>query len=138
MDRILKLVILLLFGGLCICATAQGLSRRVFLGIRMENLTDDAKSLMGIEGQKGILVSEVLPNSTAVNAGFKKGDVLSSINGVALENTQQVLSELSKYSSGQSFSYELIRNKKSKSGKSVFTPYPEEKYPGLTTLYTES
>lgn len=138
MERILKLVILLLFGGLCVCVTAQNLNRRVFLGIRMENLTDDAKTLMGIEGKNGVLISEILPNSTAVNAGFKKGDVLSSINGVQLQNTQQLLAELAKYNSGHAFTYELIRQKKSKSGKSAFTPFPEENYAGLKTIYTES
>ncbi|MGV3629777.1 MAG: PDZ domain-containing protein [Bacteroidota bacterium] len=138
MERILKLLILLLFGGLCVCATGQNLGRRVFLGIRMENLTDDARTLMGIEGKNGVLISEVLPNSTAVNAGFKKGDVLSSINGIPVESTQHLLTELARYSSGDAFSYELIRQKKSKSGKSVFTPFPDEKYSGLKTIYTQS
>lgn len=54
---------------------AQELPRRVYLGIRMENLTEDMKNIMGLEDLRGVLIAEVLPVSTAKKAGFKKGDV---------------------------------------------------------------
>ncbi len=48
-----------------------------WLGLRVENLTADDKSALGIK--KGVGVSEVAPNSPADNAGIQSGDVIIKI-----------------------------------------------------------
>jgi uncharacterized protein len=117
---------------------AQELPRRVFLGIRMEKITDDTKRIIGLENVSGVMISEVILGSTAEKAGFKKGDVLLAVNGTEVNAPQEVVNSLGGYKSGDAFNYEIIRNKKKLKGRSVFTTYPKENYEGLTTLYTES
>jgi pimeloyl-ACP methyl ester carboxylesterase len=104
----------------------------------MENITEDAKRIMNIGNQNGVLIAEVLPQSTALAAGFKKGDILVSIGDKTVNSTQEVFSALANYTSGSEFSYDILRNKKHIKGKSVFRGYPEEKYPDLDVVYSES
>ena len=65
---------------------AQELGRRGFLGVQMENLTDDLKNIIGIDEEFGVLINNVIPNSTAASAGFQKGDILVSINNNAFRD----------------------------------------------------
>jgi pimeloyl-ACP methyl ester carboxylesterase len=116
----------------------QELPRRVFVGIRMEKLTDDMKRIIGLPDVKGIMVNEVLPRSTAEKAGFKKGDVLTTINGKSVNSPDEVLSALSGFKNGDKFQYEIIREKKKIKGASAFMSFPSEKYAGLETIYSES
>lgn len=118
--------------------SAQELPRRVYLGIRMENLTEDMKNIMGLADLRGVLIAEVLPVSTAEKAGFKKGDLLRSLNGTEVNTTSEVISTLSGHKPGESFSYELIRNKKSIKGKANFQAFPQENYSDLEVIYTQS
>jgi pimeloyl-ACP methyl ester carboxylesterase len=117
---------------------AQKLARRVYLGIRMENLTADALNIMGLTDVNGVLVSEVLPNSTAAAAGFKKGDVLVAVNNVPTTSTSATIAYLGTRKAGDAFTYELVRNKKKLKGKAIFTSWPEEHYPGIDMVYTET
>jgi pimeloyl-ACP methyl ester carboxylesterase len=132
-------VCLLMLSLFCITRqNAQELPRRVYLGIRMENLTDDLKNIMGLAGLHGVLIAEVLPSSTAEKAGFQRGDILKSVNGTIVNATTEVIASLSGRKPGEEFAYELLRNKKSIKGKAVFQAFPKEKYTGLDVIYTES
>lgn len=118
-------------------AQSQEMKRKVYLGIRMENLTDDTKRIMGINTE-GILIREVLPQSSAQKAGFKSGDVLIHINDTKIISTAALINYLSQFESGDKFTYELIREKKIKKGQSAFTSWPVEQYPSLDVVYTQT
>jgi uncharacterized protein len=129
---LLNIVLLLPF-----VADAQDLPRRSFLGVQMENITDDVKKIMGIQENYGVLINGTVPGSSAEAAGFKKGDILLSINGQQLPNVQEAVSIVAAQKRNSEFSYELIRDKKKVSGRSTFKPYPTEKYAGIITEYAE-
>jgi pimeloyl-ACP methyl ester carboxylesterase len=114
------------------------LPRRVFLGIKMENLTDDSRKIMELGDLKGVLIAEVFPNSTASEAGLKKGDILLSINNSSFNSTDDVFRSLSDQKAGDAFNYEIFREKKKVKGKSVFKAFPEEKYKDLDVIYADS
>lgn len=116
---------------------AQELPRRVFLGIRMERITDDARRIMGLHDSGGVLISEVFPHSTALAAGFRKGDILLSIDGKPAGEPADVTAMLRGRKAGDKFSYELYRAKKKPiRGTGIFSALPQEQYPGLQMEYT--
>jgi pimeloyl-ACP methyl ester carboxylesterase len=115
---------------------AQDLPRRSFLGLHLEPLTDDIRNLKGIEGKAGVLVNDIVPNSTAAAAGFKKGDVLLRLNDQQISDPAAAVSYVGEQRSTSTFTYELIRNKKTLTGKAVFKSYPTETYPDLDVVYT--
>jgi serine protease Do len=60
---------------------------RGFLGVSIQNLDPDLASEFGLSDSKGALVVEVNPGSPADEAGLKRGDVLTSVNGKSVDST---------------------------------------------------
>lgn len=119
-------------------ASAQQLQRRVFLGTRLENITDDARKIMELNLDGGVLVSEVFAQSTAEAAGLKKGDVLYKMNGQVIKTPAELISLVARQTAGGKFSYELYRDKKPVTGSGIFKAMPEESYEGIEMIYTEA
>lgn len=129
-----KLVALLLILGITV--KAQELARRPLLGIQMEPVTEDVKRIMELPALKGVLIKGVIPNTTASQTGFKVSDVLLKINGQEVNTPAEASKLVSTYKGGNEFTYELIRNKKIITGKSVFKAMPTEKYSDIDVSYT--
>jgi len=129
-----KLVISLFLVGI-ICK-GQELARRPLLGIQMEQITEDVKRVMELPVVKGVLIKAVIPNTTATQAGFKVSDVLLKINGKEVNTPTDAAKLVSTYKGGDEFSYEIIRNKKTLTGKSTFKALPIEKYTDIDMYYT--
>jgi pimeloyl-ACP methyl ester carboxylesterase len=117
------------------CAS-QELKRRPFLGIQMEKVSDDTKRIMELPSVKGVLIANVIPNSTAENAGFLKSDVLLKLNGTEVNDPNEAVKLVASYHGGDEFKYELIRNKKIITGKSVLKEMPKEHYTNIEMEYT--
>ena len=133
-----KLFVTLIFLALALDSISQELPRRGFIGIRMENLTDDMRSLMGLVNTKGVLISEVIPKSTAEEAGFKRGDILVSLNKKGVASSSEVLEALVGFKGGDKFEYQLLREKKAVNGEATFKAFPVEQYNGLVVEYSQA
>ncbi|MEM7279985.1 MAG: trypsin-like peptidase domain-containing protein, partial [Pseudomonadota bacterium] len=62
---------------------------RGWMGFDPDDLTPAERSAMGIEGDIGILLDEVFPNSPSAAAGLQDGDVILSINGERIFSQRQ-------------------------------------------------
>ncbi len=58
---------------------------RAWIGIKTQVLTPEVASALSLPGAAGFRVTEVYPGTEADRAGLKTGDVLSSLNGTALD-----------------------------------------------------
>lgn len=54
--------------------------RRGLLGVAMQDLTPSLADAFGLSGQKGAVVSRVIPDSGAFDAGIQEGDVIVGLN----------------------------------------------------------
>ncbi|MBV6405565.1 MAG: hypothetical protein GFGODING_02344 [Flavobacteriales bacterium] len=117
------------------CAQEQ-LPRRVFLGVRMENVTDDMRRIMGVGDWPAVLLSEILPGGSAEKTGWRKGDLLTTLNGIQVGTTVEVIAELANHQSGSSITYRILRDKKPVTGKLKLIAWPGESYPDLSVEYT--
>jgi serine protease Do len=50
------------------------------VGLRVETLTSEMASRLGLAGTTGVIISQVAPDSPAEEAGLKRGDVIREIN----------------------------------------------------------
>src|SRR5690348_13209765 len=55
-------------------------------GLHVEELTPDRGKRVGVEGQKGVIVTEVEPASFAEDLGFGRGDVITEINRASINS----------------------------------------------------
>ncbi len=51
-----------------------------FLGVYIQDLTPELAKRFGLKEPKGVLISDIMPNSPAAKAGLKKGDVIIRFN----------------------------------------------------------
>ena len=62
---------------------------RGWMGFRPDDLTPAERAAIGIEGDIGILLDEVLPDSPAAAAGLQRGDIILAINGERIFSQRQ-------------------------------------------------
>jgi serine protease Do len=60
---------------------SSGHIRRGWLGVRIQNVTQDIADGLGLSQAKGALVSSVTPDGPAAKAGLEQGDVILSFDG---------------------------------------------------------
>jgi len=77
-----------------------GRVRRRTIGASLQTLTTDMAQGLGLSIDDGVIVSDVLPQSTAEHAGLKIEDVIVSVDGIAVDNV--ALFVLSLYAQNQS------------------------------------
>lgn len=68
-------------------------SSRGRLGVSVQSLTDDLQEYFGVKNG-GALVSSVAPDSAASKAGIKAGDVIVSVNGRSVRDSDELIDEL--------------------------------------------
>lgn len=67
-----------------------GQTRRGWLGVRIQDVTDDIAESLDLDKAEGALVSSVMDKSPAADAGLETGDVILSFNGQAIEHMRQL------------------------------------------------
>jgi serine protease Do len=68
----------------------HGKVTRGWLGVVLQPLTPDLAASFGAESQKGVLVSEVTPDSPAARAGLKSGDIVLEVDGRTVDSPGDV------------------------------------------------
>ncbi|OIR06261.1 putative periplasmic serine endoprotease DegP-like precursor [mine drainage metagenome] len=67
-----------------------GRTRRGWLGVRIQTVTDDIADSLGLKDAKGALVASVSPGGPAAKAGLKAGDVITAFDGKAVEEMRRL------------------------------------------------
>ena len=60
--------------------------RRGMLGVVMQNLTPELANAFGLDLHQGVVISQVIEDTAAEEAGLKVGDVVLSINGTKIKS----------------------------------------------------
>ena len=84
--------------------------KRGRLGIGIQDITEDLRRAFDLRnGQRGVLITEVQPDSPAEDAGLEPGDVIISVNGVETRTTGHLRSEIAIRSVGEEVELAYIR-----------------------------
>ncbi|WP_107495197.1 Do family serine endopeptidase [Thalassobius sp. I31.1] len=70
-----------------------GETRRGWLGVRIQDVSEDVAEALGLENTNGALVTDV-PAGPAEEAGLQQGDVILSFDGVDVEDTRGLVREV--------------------------------------------
>jgi serine protease Do len=80
------------------------------LGISVSTLSPQLAEYFGTK--EGVLVSSVTDNSAAAKAGIKAGDVITSVNGTAVNDPSDVRRRVTDLDDGDEFTIAVMRDKK--------------------------
>src|SRR5665213_1385531 len=89
-----------------------GVTRRGWLGVRVQNLTDDLAEGMGISGSQGALVANVTPTGPAAKGGLQNGDVILSFDGKPVPDSRALPREVADTAVGKTVAVEILRGGK--------------------------
>lgn len=78
-------------------------------GLRIENLTPERASQVGVEGHKGVVVVAVDPASFADDLNFGRGDVITEINRQPIASVADYKAAISKLKPGASVVFKVLR-----------------------------
>lgn len=88
---------------------------RGWLGVSMQDMTQELAESFGLEEPNGALIASVLKDGPADKAGIKAGDILVAISGKPLKNSSEMLNVVAALAPGETATVTVIRNKQEKS-----------------------
>jgi serine protease Do len=91
-------------------------------GLRVDSLTPDRASRVGMEGQRGVLVTDVDPASFADDLGFSRGDVITEINREPITSLDDYKKSVAKLKPGQNVVFKVLRRGDNERTLTVFLP----------------
>jgi serine protease Do len=89
-----------------------GATRRGWLGVRVQSLTDDLAEGMGITGTEGALVANITPGGPAAKGGIQDGDVITSFDGKPVPDSRALPREVADAPVGKTVNVDVLRGGK--------------------------
>jgi S1-C subfamily serine protease len=85
-----------------------GAVKRGALGIKLSDVRPEEAETNGLVNAHGVRVADVAHGSPAEHAGIKAGDIVVSINGVALESAAQLRNAIALLRVGQTVELRVL------------------------------
>ena len=98
-----------------------GLGARGRLGVQVQPLTGQLGEYFGAK-DGGVLVAGVTTDSPAAKAGLKAGDVITKVNGDAVNDTGDLMEALADVKDDGAVTLEIVRDRKASTVKATLEP----------------
>jgi serine protease Do len=89
-----------------------GETKRGWLGVRIQDVTQEIADVEKLDEPKGALVASVAENSPSEKAGIKAGDIILEFNGVKINQMKELPAIVAKTKVGKNVKVKVWRNKK--------------------------
>ena len=86
-----------------------GETRRGWLGVHVQDVTDEIGTSLGLKEPTGALVAKVTPDSPAAAAGIEPSDVILKFDGQPIENMRSLPRAVAATAIGKAIPIELLR-----------------------------
>ncbi len=84
--------------------------KRGQLGVKLQDLTPDIASSLGMDHSDGVLVAQVEPNSAAAAAGVESGDLIIAVDGMPLHTVSEMHKKIDFAHVGDKFTLTIRRD----------------------------
>lgn len=92
-----------------------------FLGVQIQDLSDQLSDYFKVKDGNGVLVSEVVEDSPAEKAGLKAGDIITKVDDKKIENAGDLTTTIRGYEPETKVSISVIRDGKKKKLKATLS-----------------
>jgi len=103
----------------------NGSVQRGYLGVGIREITVQLADKLSLAPKRGVLVSEVFPETPAEKAGFQPGDVILAFAGRNVDSPRQLQEVVERSPAGSKQNVGLLRNGKLADFQVVVRPLPE-------------
>jgi serine protease Do len=108
----------------------HGKVMRGWLGVAIQDVTDDLAHSMNLQPRRGVLVSDVTADSPAAKAGLERGDVILSVNGNATNTSAQLRNQVALAGKGARVTLAYERDRKPRSVEVTLGETPNDRNGG--------
>jgi serine protease Do len=104
----------------------EGKVTRGYLGVYLQEITEDLKEALDLPSLDGVLISDVVENTPAERAGIKSRDVIVEFNGKPVKDMQAFRVQVAATPVNKSVNVKLVRDGKEKTVQVTIGQYPDE------------
>ena len=90
---------------------AQGRVVRGWLGIGIQEMTEELAAQFGVKPEEGVLVGNVMQDSPAQKGGLKTGDIIQEFNGKEISGVRQLQREVAQGTVNTPVTIKVLREK---------------------------
>jgi serine protease Do len=91
----------------------EGKVSRGWLGVMIQDLEANTRDALGLSGDtRGVLIGDVFKGQPADKAGMKRGDIVTSVNGKAVESANELRNAIAAIHPGEKTPLDILRNGK--------------------------
>lgn len=99
---------------------------RGWLGVSMQDMTQELAESFNLDDSKGALIASVLKEGPADKAGIRPGDILVAVEGKPVKNSADMLNLVAALPPGKPVTVTIIRSKQEKSIQVVVGTRPKQ------------
>ncbi|MDP3618335.1 MAG: trypsin-like peptidase domain-containing protein [Ramlibacter sp.] len=87
----------------------DGVVRRGWIGVEPADLSPELMETFGVKARRGVLITGVLQNGPAAQAGVRPGDVIVEVAGKEIANVSELLSSVAALKPGTPSKFKILR-----------------------------
>jgi serine protease DegQ len=88
----------------------EGVVRRGWIGVEPADLSPELMVTFGVKAKRGVLITGVLQNGPAAQAGIRPGDVIVEVAGKQIANVSELLSSVAALKPGTPANFRVLRH----------------------------
>jgi serine protease Do len=90
----------------------SGTVARGYLGVMIQDVTEEMKDALGLPSAKGVLINDIVPDGPAARSQLKRGDVIVKIGSTEITDARTLQQTVAKVRPGQSVNVHIVREKR--------------------------
>jgi serine protease Do len=80
------------------------------IGMSIQSIDAGIMRYYDLKSNKGVIITKILSNTPAENAGLKSGDIITEIDGYKISNEQTIFGVFQEFRTGQEIEVKIIRD----------------------------
>ncbi len=104
----------------------DGSVSHAFFGVQPAPLTPQIRSRLDVDVDAGVVVRSTVPGGPAEEAGIRRGDVLTEVDGEAVTSVEELLAALRRHEPGDEITIEVVRGDDTQQVEVTLTDRPPE------------